>query len=149
MENITNLLINNIFLIWISYAFIIAIIDYIDKEISIFHLFIFAIISTILLFNKENLNIFYVISNFTLPIIIFAFARCSKQMVVGGADYIFFPFFLAPFSILNATIIFILSIILMAKIYQNTKKEVPFITVLVCTYIIYQIFKAIILYVFY
>lgn len=146
MENIINFILNNIYLIWISYAILIAFIDFKDKEISIVHLIIFALISIIYLINIPDIHIFSAVSNALLPIIIFLYGKCTKSMIIGGADYIFFPFFLAPFEIVKSTLIFVLSIIAMSILSSRLKDEIPFITVVVITYILYTVLECIILY---
>ena len=131
-----------IYALWIGLALYIAIVDYKTRLISVLHLLVFAVLglSVAIIQEKTLQDSVFIIS---LPLIIFGLGHLSKSMIIGGADWIFFPAFLIFYEWEQSVMVFMVSIFIMTVISQLKKKEgvlfeTPFITILVASGIVMQ-----------
>ncbi len=131
--------------VWFLLATYLAFQDYKTQLLALWQLIVFALLSAGLLYLAPQIYIYDAMFNMFLVFFIFGVGKITKSMVIGGADWIYFPAVLAVTPQLVATISFMTSLILMSVITsivvkKNSKKFTPFITILwVCTLFVWSV----------
>ena len=137
-----------VYALWSGLALHIAIVDYKTRLIYLWQLLVFAVFGGLVVFvqDKPIVEVAFIVA---IPLMVFALGLITRSMVLGGADWIFFPAFLVFFPFQESLYVFMISILMMSLLSQikgrtakdskhivKSKKgvslyETPFITVLV------------------